>query len=37
VNDLTGVLNAIGAGDPDAAAQLLPIVYDELRQLSSPG
>jgi RNA polymerase sigma factor (TIGR02999 family) len=33
--DLTQILNAIEAGDPQAAAQLLPLVYDELRQLAA--
>jgi RNA polymerase sigma factor (TIGR02999 family) len=35
VNDLTGILSAIEAGDPHAAAQLLPLVYDELRKLAA--
>jgi RNA polymerase sigma factor (TIGR02999 family) len=33
--DLTQILNAIDAGDPIAVNQLLPLVYDELRQLAS--
>ena len=33
--DLTQILNAIEQGDPHAAAQLLPLVYDELRQLAA--
>jgi len=33
--DLTRILNAIDAGDPQAAAQLLPLVYDELRKLAA--
>ena len=33
--DVTRVLSAIGRGDPDAAAQLLPLVYDELRRLAA--
>jgi RNA polymerase sigma factor (TIGR02999 family) len=33
--DLTRILNGIEAGDPRAAAQLLPLVYDELRQLAA--
>jgi RNA polymerase sigma factor (TIGR02999 family) len=33
--DLTQVLTAIERGDPHAAAQLLPLVYDELRQLAA--
>jgi RNA polymerase sigma factor (TIGR02999 family) len=31
----THLLNAIEAGDPHAAAQLLPLVYDELRWLAA--
>ena len=31
--DVTQILNAIEAGDPQAAAELLPLVYDELRKL----
>jgi len=33
--DFTHLLNAAQAGDPQAAAQLLPLVYDELRQLAA--
>ena len=33
--DVTHLLNAIEAGDPSAAEQLLPLVYDELRQLAA--
>src|SRR5215218_6217691 len=33
--DLTHILSAIEQGDPSAAAQLLPLVYDELRQLAA--
>src|SRR5438034_2709237 len=33
--DLTHILSAIEQGDPHAAAQLLPLVYDELRQLAA--
>jgi hypothetical protein len=33
--DLTQILNAIEQGDPHAAAQLLPVVYDELRKLAA--
>jgi RNA polymerase sigma factor (TIGR02999 family) len=33
--DVTGILQAIEAGDPHAAEQLLPLVYDELRQLAA--
>ncbi len=34
MNEVTRILSAIGAGDPGAAKQLLPLVYDELRQLA---
>src|SRR5437660_431339 len=33
--DLTHILNAIEQGDPHAAEQLLPLVYDELRRLAA--
>ena len=32
---VTTILNAIDRGDPDAAAELLPLVYEELRRLAS--
>src|SRR5688572_21720906 len=32
---ITQVLNAIEHGDPHAAEQLLPLVYDELRALAA--
>jgi RNA polymerase sigma factor (TIGR02999 family) len=32
---ITQVLNAIDQGDPHAAEQLLPLVYDELRKLAA--
>src|SRR5205823_8842057 len=35
MTDLTHILNAIEQGDPHAAAQLLPLVYDELRLLAA--
>jgi RNA polymerase sigma factor (TIGR02999 family) len=35
MSDVTKVLNALVGGDPRAAAQLLPLVYDELRQLAA--
>src|SRR5262245_19201130 len=35
MTEVTRILNAIDAGDPHAAAQLLPLVYDELRQLAA--
>src|SRR5216684_6049573 len=33
--DVTRILSALEQGDPYAAAQLLPLVYDELRQLAA--
>jgi RNA polymerase sigma factor (TIGR02999 family) len=33
--DVTQILSAIEAGDPHAAAELLPLVYDELRRLAA--
>jgi RNA polymerase sigma factor (TIGR02999 family) len=33
--DVTLIIDAIRAGDPDAPAQLLPLVYDELRRLAA--
>jgi RNA polymerase sigma factor (TIGR02999 family) len=35
MTEVTQILNAIEAGDPHAIAQLLPIVYDELRRLAA--
>src|SRR5262245_19392967 len=35
MSDVTHVLAAIDAGDPHAASQLLPLVYDELRKLAA--
>src|SRR4051812_30801400 len=35
MSDVTGILSAIEQGDPHAAAQLLPLVYDELRRLAA--
>ena len=35
MNDVTQILNAIEQGDPHAASQLLPLVYDELRRLAA--
>src|SRR5437762_14176996 len=35
MNELTRVLSAIEQGDPHAADQLLPLVYDELRRLAA--
>ena len=34
MTDITRILSAIQQGDPSAAEQLLPIVYDELRRLA---
>jgi RNA polymerase sigma factor (TIGR02999 family) len=33
--DITRILGAIEAGDPKAAEELLPLVYDELRKLAA--
>ncbi len=35
MTDVTKILSAIEAGDPKAAADLLPLVYDELRKLAA--
>jgi RNA polymerase sigma factor (TIGR02999 family) len=35
VHEITLILNRAGKGDPQAAEQLLPLVYDELRRLAS--
>ncbi len=35
MSDVTRILSAIEQGDPHAAEQLLPLVYDELRQLAA--
>jgi RNA polymerase sigma factor (TIGR02999 family) len=35
MSDVTRILSAIDLGDPHAAEQLLPLVYDELRQLAA--
>jgi RNA polymerase sigma factor (TIGR02999 family) len=35
MNEVTRILEDIDRGDPQAAAQLLPLVYDELRQLAA--
>jgi len=34
MTDVTRILSAIEQGDPSAAEQLLPLVYDELRKLA---
>ena len=33
--DVTRILDAAAAGDPKAAAELLPLVYEELRKLAA--
>src|SRR5882672_8187558 len=35
MSDVTRILSDIAQGDPHAAAQLLPLVYDELRKLAA--
>jgi RNA polymerase sigma factor (TIGR02999 family) len=35
VSDVTRILNAAQSGDPTAAEQLLPLVYEELRKLAA--
>jgi RNA polymerase sigma factor (TIGR02999 family) len=35
MSDVTRILSAIEQGDPRAAEQLLPLVYDELRRLAT--
>ncbi len=35
MNDVTRILSAIDQGDPCAAEQLLPLVYEELRRLAA--
>jgi RNA polymerase sigma factor (TIGR02999 family) len=35
MTDVTQILNAMEQGDPQAADQLLPLVYDELRRLAA--
>jgi RNA polymerase sigma factor (TIGR02999 family) len=35
MTDVTRILSAIAQGDPQAAEQLLPLVYDELRKLAA--
>ena len=34
MNEVTRILSAVAQGDPHAANQLLPLVYDELRRLA---
>ena len=35
MNDVTAILGAIEAGDPRAAEQLFPLLYDELRRMAA--
>jgi hypothetical protein len=35
MSDVTQLLSAIQDGDPQAASQLLPLVYDQLRALAA--
>ena len=35
MSEFTRILSAVDAGDPRAAGQLLPLVYDELRKLAA--
>src|SRR5215510_5273909 len=35
MSQVTQILSAIAGGDPSAASQLLPLVYDELRKLAA--
>lgn len=35
MGEVTRILSAIEQGDPGAADQLLPLVYDELRKLAA--
>lgn len=35
MTDVTRILSAIEQGDPSAAEQLLPLVYEELRKLAA--
>jgi RNA polymerase sigma factor (TIGR02999 family) len=35
MSDVTQILSAIEAGDPQASAQLLPLIYEELRRLAA--
>jgi RNA polymerase sigma factor (TIGR02999 family) len=35
MSEVTQILHAIAKGDPNAASQLLPLVYDELRKLAA--
>ncbi len=35
MSDVTQILQQIESGDPSAAEELLPLVYDELRKLAA--
>ena len=35
MNDVTRILSAIDQGDPQAAGELLPLIYEELRRLAA--
>jgi RNA polymerase sigma factor (TIGR02999 family) len=35
MSEVTRILSAVEQGDPQAASQLLPLVYDALRQLAA--
>jgi RNA polymerase sigma factor (TIGR02999 family) len=35
MSEVTRILTAIQQGDPNAAEELLPLVYDDLRQLAA--
>ena len=35
MSDVTRILSQIETGDPSAAEQLLPLVYEELRKLAA--
>src|SRR5512145_2668916 len=35
MSDVTRILSQIDSGDPAAAEQLLPLIYDELRKLAA--
>jgi hypothetical protein len=37
MSEATQRWSALGQGNPHAAAQLLPLVYDELRKLAATG
>jgi hypothetical protein len=37
MSEVTRLMEVAGPGDRQAAADLLPLVYDELRRLTRPG